>query len=92
MTQEVAKAELRYMSTYVALLAEIQMRDIRAPGLKVWHCMPALANASEHSPDTRIGKNAELQLPATRQWLLLVEDETEKVLLSGMEYVYAKDL
>lgn len=90
---EAAKTTWRNLNTCIALVAKSYDAQ-RIPALAGWARLglKTLAMALEHSPDTRLGRNAELHAPAAAQWLQIAGDEIERLCSDGTERMDAGDL
>lgn len=86
-------AHWRNLNTYLALLQKNRKaQDIPVLSGTVRLALRALPMALEHSPETRLGKNAELHAPAAAQWLRLAVDEIEELCAERNERMVAGDL
>ncbi|KAH8731032.1 hypothetical protein GQ44DRAFT_809006 [Phaeosphaeriaceae sp. PMI808] len=75
-----AKAKWKNLNTWLALIAKSPdaqktpaLTDMTRLGLKT------LVMALEYSPDTQLGRNVELHVPAAMQWLQIAGDEIERL-------------
>ncbi|KAF1849219.1 uncharacterized protein K460DRAFT_415625 [Cucurbitaria berberidis CBS 394.84] len=90
---EAAKTAWKNINTYLALLASNPAaQSIPRLAGKARLGLMALSIALEHSPDTRLGQNAELHAPAAAQWFRIARDELETLCIKGTERFYPGDL
>lgn len=92
-TPEVAAAKWKDMNKLIAVIA-------RNPDAQV---LPALAGyinlsritlsmALEHSPNTRLGKNTAMHLPAAALWFSIADGELERMCEAGEQKIAAGDV
>lgn len=90
---EVAEAKWKSINTYVALLAKSQdAQKIPALAGSVKLAITTLFMALEHSPNTRLGRNVDLHVPAAAQWFSIASEEIEELCKNATVKMQAGDL
>ncbi|KAF2123510.1 hypothetical protein P153DRAFT_328083 [Dothidotthia symphoricarpi CBS 119687] len=90
---ETAKTLWRNFNTYLALLAtSASAQEIPVLANKVRLACTTFKMALENSPETRVGKNVHLHVPAAAEWFRIAGDEIEKLCKDGTETKHPGDL
>ncbi|KAI4625637.1 hypothetical protein J4E80_002769 [Alternaria sp. BMP 0032] len=92
-TPEVATTKWKDFNTLLALTAHDPDAQI-TPALADYTRLSrvTLAMALEYSPNTRLGKNTAMHVPAAAQWLLIAGKEIEEMCEAGTESMNGGDL
>ncbi|RMZ74432.1 hypothetical protein GMOD_00003469 [Pyrenophora seminiperda CCB06] len=90
---ELAKTKWRNLNTYLALRAthaRAQNIPVLANGIRL--ARVTLMMALEHSPESRLGKNVNLHIPAAAEWFRIAGDEIERLCKNQAETMSPGDL